>query len=1098
MGALLMNCVSRFLCWISVFAPCFFCYNLDTEFPVLYEGHSGDYFGFSVGLLQNAAGYKALITAPRSNSSVLTTVRQPGVLYKCDIVLSSENNTQCEEVVVDSRGNGNYWDRDNRFSYTNKVDDMWLGVSLDILRGSEEDKNVVVCGHLWKNQRPESQYFANGVCYVIDGELNPNTVKKLVPFVDSNRQVIKVGGTNMSFFAFAQAGTSVAFSEDGNYLLLGSPGFYEGTGTIASYTLDGTSEIDGIRDAVIPVRTKDHKRTFSGYIGYSITAGKFFEDNVTYSAVGAPRAGNNHGVVYIFEPVSADSNQLVVKEVKQGLQFGEYFGSSVSAVDLNNDGMTDLLVGAPFYSEGSGGDEGKVYVFISNGEELQSFAELTGSTKSNARFGTYIGDIGDLNQDSFNDVAIGAPYEGRGAVYIYHGTSDGLKKDFAQRIGAEEINSMISGFGISISRGLDIDGNFYPDLLVGSYSSSNAVLLRTHPVIQVAAELQFDPPKIDRNITGCNYNGEQLVCFKVTYCLSYSGKHAPSSLEFKTELRIDSEKQRIKEAVRGFLLLNDEQKTSVLKNVTLDAGSSRICFQETAYIYANIKDEIKPVQFFLRSDLDYDAMTGGRNTTFCKNCPIIDPGSSQNVTKSVPFVVDCGPDNICSSDLVIEARVLENPDHKPIVIGQYNTLTLDITIRNQGETAYAPALSIYLPPEVSVVKKDVCDIQNDGEEEFANTTLQCELGNSIKMGKAVNIRIKVDVKRIPVNTSSVYVYFEVTTYSTEVNIADNELDLPIFFKAESDIGISGLTDDELIRYTEDKISASFVHTYYVTNYGPSPVDEIDIYLYVPVAVDGLNGYVDFLSVTNLEVDSSEMAVVPRRCSGPSIKFDPNNNTKKSKRSALDENDPTKATAEVSENSGFIDSREIDKRNVGTSATASSSGRRGDHVLNCQTAECEEIHCVAGPFLNPQKYTKLILSAELDLAILSSAIDTWNRIELSTKGKISMRGPKAVPEKFPDETNVETVVVRPGPLPPREVEKWIIIVSVIVGIVLLIIILIALIKIGFFKRKKREEMKNMMHHGDLQGRNSFLIALEKEEAPENKPLNDDPERNNDTT
>lgn len=1095
MGTLLKNDVSRFFCQIFVFVPCIFCYNLDKDFPIIYEGYSDDYFGFSVGLLQNAAGYKALVTAPRANSSVVTSVHQPGVLYKCDIIVSG-NSTRCEEVVVDNKGNKNHRAADDRFSYTNKLDDMWLGVSLDIQRGVQEDKNVVVCGHLWKNQRSGIQYFANGVCYVIDGELNNNTVTKLVPFVNSGKQVIVVGGTNKSFFAFAQAGTSVTFSEDGNYLLLGSPGFYEGTGTIASYSLDGTSGVSGLNNPVIPVVNKDHKRTFSGYIGYSIAAGRFFGENVTYSAVGAPRAGNNHGMVYIFEPVSANSSQLIVKELKQGVQFGEYFGSAVGTVDLNNDGLTDLLVGAPFYSEEAGGDEGKVYVFVSNGKELLSFAELTGAGKADARFGTSIGDIGDLNQDSFNDVAVGAPYEGRGAVYIYHGTSEGLKKDYAQRIGAEEINPLISGFGISISRGLDIDDNFYPDLLIGSYSSSNAVLLRTHPVVQVSAELQFDPPKIDRNITGCNYNGEQLVCFKVTYCLSYSGKHAPPSLEFKTELQIDSEKQRKNEPVRGFLLSNDEQRTSVLRNMTLDAGSDRACFHEMAYIHGNIKDEIKPVQFFLRTDLDYEAMAVERNTMFCKNCPIIDPHSSQNVNKSVHFVVDCGSDNICSSDLTIEARVLENTDPKPvIIIGQHNTLTLDVTIRNRGETAYAPVLSVSLPPEVSIVKKDICDIQNDDQEEFTNTTLQCELGNSIKMHKAVNIRIKVDVKRIPLNTSSLNVYFEVGTFSTEVNDVDNELNLTIFFKAESDIGISGLTDDELIRYTEDKISASFVHTYYVSNYGPSPVDEIDIYLYIPVAVDGRNGLVDFLSVTNLEVDRSEMAVVPRNCSGSSIKYDLNNNTKRSKRSAFDQNDEAKT--EKSENSSFSNLRGMDKRSVGGSASASSSGRRGDHVLNCQTVECEEIHCVAGPFPNPQKYTKLVLSAELDLAILNSAIDSWNRIELTTKGKISMRGPKANPEKFPDETTVETVLVKPGPLPPREVEKWIIIVSVIVGIILLIIILFALIKIGFFKRQKREKMRDMMHHGDLRGRNSFLMSLEKEEPAEAKPLNKEDEKNNDT-
>lgn len=44
---------------------------------------------------------------------------------------------------------------------------------------------------------------------------------------------------------------------------------------------------------------------------------------------------------------------------------GSYFGSSLCAVDLNADGLSDLLVGAPMYSEIR--DEGQVTVYINRG-----------------------------------------------------------------------------------------------------------------------------------------------------------------------------------------------------------------------------------------------------------------------------------------------------------------------------------------------------------------------------------------------------------------------------------------------------------------------------------------------------------------------------------------------------------------------------------------------------------------------------------------------------------------------------------------------------------------------------------------------------------
>ncbi len=46
-----------------------------------------------------------------------------------------------------------------------------------------------------------------------------------------------------------------------------------------------------------------------------------------------------------------------------GLQFGSYFGAALCAVDVNNDDLDDLLVGAPLYRS-QHGDDGTVHVYI--------------------------------------------------------------------------------------------------------------------------------------------------------------------------------------------------------------------------------------------------------------------------------------------------------------------------------------------------------------------------------------------------------------------------------------------------------------------------------------------------------------------------------------------------------------------------------------------------------------------------------------------------------------------------------------------------------------------------------------------------------------
>ena len=55
---------------------------------------------------------------------------------------------------------------------------------------------------------------------------------------------------------------------------------------------------------------------------------------------------------------------------------GEYFGSTVLAMALNNDTFDDLLIGAPLHClqpdmPTRSGDEGKVYVYINKGDVMK-------------------------------------------------------------------------------------------------------------------------------------------------------------------------------------------------------------------------------------------------------------------------------------------------------------------------------------------------------------------------------------------------------------------------------------------------------------------------------------------------------------------------------------------------------------------------------------------------------------------------------------------------------------------------------------------------------------------------------------------------------
>ena len=65
----------------------------------------------------------------------------------------------------------------------------------------------------------------------------------------------------------------------------------------------------------------------------------------------------------------------------------------------------------------------------------------------------------------FTDLAVGAPYDGadgHGAVYIYHGSPEGVQVAASQVVYAADIGGHLSTFGYSLSSGLDMDRNGYP------------------------------------------------------------------------------------------------------------------------------------------------------------------------------------------------------------------------------------------------------------------------------------------------------------------------------------------------------------------------------------------------------------------------------------------------------------------------------------------------------------------------------------------------------------------------------------------------------------------------------------------------------------
>lgn len=144
------------------------------------------------------------------------------------------------------------------------------------------------------------------------------------------------------------------------------------------------------------------------------------------------------------------------------------FGASVAAAgDVNDDGYDDVIVGAP----GSVNGASKAYVFLGGPSGIPSFGDPdTTLTSTGGGFGTSVAGAGDVNGDGYDDVIVGDPSE----AFIFHGSSAGIA-DADSAAAATRIDSThVTGdeLGESVAGAGDINGDGYDDVIVASPNQS--------------------------------------------------------------------------------------------------------------------------------------------------------------------------------------------------------------------------------------------------------------------------------------------------------------------------------------------------------------------------------------------------------------------------------------------------------------------------------------------------------------------------------------------------------------------------------------------------------------------------------------------------
>jgi hypothetical protein len=148
---------------------------------------------------------------------------------------------------------------------------------------------------------------------------------------------------------------------------------------------------------------------------------------------------------------------------------GDKLGNKLSgAGDINQDGYEDIIIGAD--RAGSGGE---AYVYSGlDGSLLLHFDAPSAGTF----FGSAVDGAGDVNADGYPDVIIGAQWASPGGIsyagstYIYSGLDGELIYQFDAPNGARKFGNAVAGVG-------DVNLDGFDDVLIGAYWDSGSAFL---------------------------------------------------------------------------------------------------------------------------------------------------------------------------------------------------------------------------------------------------------------------------------------------------------------------------------------------------------------------------------------------------------------------------------------------------------------------------------------------------------------------------------------------------------------------------------------------------------------------------------------------
>jgi hypothetical protein len=199
-------------------------------------------------------------------------------------------------------------------------------------------------------------------------------------------------------------------------------------------------------------------------------AGDVNGDGYGDAVIGAPRHDAlgfyDQGRVYLYYGAPAGGLQREPAWRKDSLKLLAQFGRSVAGgTDVNRDGFSDVLIGAPYF------DGGRAFVFHGSASGLAAEADWVVKVRGAQALGWSVAMPGDVNGDGFADVLVGLPtagdrdQPGEGVAELYAGGSSGVARRAFASLEGEQAGAQ---FGAAVAASGDVNGDGFADFAVGA------------------------------------------------------------------------------------------------------------------------------------------------------------------------------------------------------------------------------------------------------------------------------------------------------------------------------------------------------------------------------------------------------------------------------------------------------------------------------------------------------------------------------------------------------------------------------------------------------------------------------------------------------